>query len=436
LRALTWACAAPGGGEVALRLAGALAPFWEIAGHLGEGRAWLERALAWASALAWAQGDARQAEAQAEHALRLYRELDDVRGIVEVASNVLAIVAFYRGEIESAERLAQESRARADALADPWSQARARDAVAVVRSSQGDLEAVAALRAESLRLYRAAGDTRGVALTLNRLAGLAARQGKHARAVQRSAEAEGLFEELGDRGGVAEALFLRGRALHEGGDDVAAAAHHTRSLTLRRERGDLWGSTLAAFFLVLLLRERGAGPGWDEAHGVLARVEDALPLVAGWDEALNVALNVRALLGAVARDRGDVAEAGTHDRAVLTRAVETGAAGRPAIATALALALWDVAAEAAARGEPWRAARLAGAAAALQDQGAPVDHDPLRIRLTPSPADEAARRRLEDDLRALLGEERLLAALDQGRALGEGAVLVDALDLLALSGRR
>jgi hypothetical protein len=449
--ALGWACAAPGGEEVALRLAGALAPFWEIAGHLREGRAWLERvlargegvsgailakALAGASALAWAQGDPQRAEALGERALRLYRELDDGRGIVEVASNVLVFGAFYRGEMEAAERLAQESQARADALADPWSQARARDAVAALHAAQGDLEAVAALRAESLRLYRAAGDTRGVALTVSRLAGLAVRQGAYAQAAQRGAEAQGLFEELGDRGGVAETLFLRGRALHEGGDDEAAAALYARSLALRRERGDLWGSMLASFYLVLLLRDRGAGPGWDEAREVLVRVEDELPRVAGWEEALNVALNVRALLGAVARDRGDAAEADAHFRAVVTRAAQGDIAERPAIASALVLALGEVTADAAARGEPWRAARLAGAAAALQHAGALRGRDPLGIRLSLARVDEARRLRLEDDLRAALGEEGLEAALDEGRALGAPAALVDALGVASRSGRR
>jgi hypothetical protein len=193
---------------------------------------------------------------------------------------------------------------------------------------------------------------------------------------------------------------------------------------------------LASFYLVLLLRDRGAGPGWDEAREVLARAEDELPRAAGWDEALHVALHVRALLGAVARDRGDVVAARTHFRAVVARAAQGDIAERPAIAIALALALGEVAADAATRGEPWRAARLAGAAAALQGQGAQGDRDPLRIRLSLARADEAARRRLEGDLRAMLGEEGLEAALDEGRALGARTALVDALGVVSLSGRR
>jgi hypothetical protein len=193
---------------------------------------------------------------------------------------------------------------------------------------------------------------------------------------------------------------------------------------------------LASFYLVLLLRERGVGPGWDEAREVLAGVEDELPRVAGWEEALNVALNVRALLGALAQDRGDVAEARAHYRAVVTRAAQGDVAERPAIASALALALREVAADAAARGEPWRAALLAGAAAALQRAGALRGRDPLGIRLSLAPADEAARHRLEDDLRAMLGEAGLETARAEGRALGARAAVVDALGVASLSGRR
>jgi hypothetical protein len=149
-----------------------------------------------------------------------------------------------------------------------------------------------------------------------------------------------------------------------------------------------------------------------------------------------VALNVRALLGAVARDRGDAVEARSHFQAVVVRAAQAEAAERPATAStlALALALREVATEAAARGEPWRAARLAGAAAALQREGALRGHDPLRIRLSLARADEAARLRLEDGLLAILGEEGLEAALDEGRVLGARAALVDALAVFSRPG--
>jgi hypothetical protein len=118
----------------------------------------------------------------------------------------------------------------------------------------------------------------------------------------------------------------------------------------------------------------------------------------------------------------------------VARAAQAEAAERPAIASALALALREAAAGAASRGEPWRAARLAGAAAAMQQADAEGGRNPGTIRLSPSPADEAARLRLEDDLRAMLGEEGLEAALDEGHALGAGAALVDALGVFSRPG--
>jgi predicted ATPase/class 3 adenylate cyclase len=109
--ALGWA-RERGAAEEGLRLAGALWRFWEIHGDWGEGRDWLEgalaggghgvpaaraRALHGAGILAFRQGDAGRAVARLEEALDLYRELGDTCAIAASLGN-LGLVAYRQGE--------------------------------------------------------------------------------------------------------------------------------------------------------------------------------------------------------------------------------------------------------------------------------------------------------------------------------------------------
>jgi non-specific serine/threonine protein kinase len=442
--ALRWACDAGGSAALAVRLAGALARFWEIGGYLTEGRAWLERALALdggddaararalagASELAFAQADRQTVEALGGQALALYRALGDERGIVRVVTGTLAFIALLRGEMDTAERLAQESRVLAAGLEDPWSQARALDLLAQVHAFRRDLAPIAVLRADSLRRYRTAGDVRGVALTLNRLAGLALRQGDYAQAAGRAAEALGLFEELADRGGVAESLFLQGRALQEHGDEVRARALYEHSLALRRERGDRRGSALSAFYLALLLRARG------ETETARTLAADVLPHAEG--EGSDEAIDVLALLGALAGDHGYDAEARRRYRAALALAQHMGASGqhtgtrgRPGGSAALSLALLDGARRAHACGDAERAARLDGAVSTLLGAPTAAGVEPVAMRLVLSEADDMRRQRLTSALQGALGERRLEAAREEGRALGLAAAIDEALRVLS-----
>ena len=84
-----------------VRLAGALAAFWNVRGHAAEGLQRITtaleheaqaparaKALAGASGLAWARGDHARSQDLAEQALALYRELGDSTGMVEALANL------------------------------------------------------------------------------------------------------------------------------------------------------------------------------------------------------------------------------------------------------------------------------------------------------------------------------------------------------------
>jgi predicted ATPase/DNA-binding SARP family transcriptional activator len=193
--ALAWAQAQPEG-EVELRLAAAFARYWWLRGHLREGRAALERALArssdapserrvvahrGAAAIAMAQGAHDDALAHAEHAVELSRRSDHA---VELARslNGLGNIAVARGD-----------HARARAVFD-----------------------------ESIELARESSDERVLATLLSNAGNLALNEGDYERATALARESIALAEKLGQREGVAIGRLNIGVARILGGHTTEA----------------------------------------------------------------------------------------------------------------------------------------------------------------------------------------------------------------------
>jgi tetratricopeptide (TPR) repeat protein len=217
--ALNWA-RERGDVEARLRLAGALQPFWRIRGYLGEGRGWLDAALATGSEaqaaprakasqgagiLAAMQTDYERAAALYEDALALYRELEDKRGIAQVLQNV-AYVAYQRTEYAQAVALCQEA----------------------------------------LVLFRELGDKRGIAGTLRDLGWCTSVQpDAHLDVVALGEEARSLYRELGDKSGSADALLMLAYDAYHVGNYARSEELYQELLGLRREVGDTVGVTAA-----------------------------------------------------------------------------------------------------------------------------------------------------------------------------------------------
>ena len=216
--ALSWARARAHGDE-GLRLAAALAPFWEFRGHIAEGRRWLEemlaafpgtphvraRALNAAGILVLRGGGHQAALTLYRESLTLRREFNDTLRMAVSLSNI-GSAHVELGEYEQAEPAYTEALDYYRALGDQSGVATAFNNLAVATRELGQYERAEALATESLALRREQGDLRGVAEATNNLAQAAFVQGRYKRAAALFKEGLRLSREVGDMIRLLEAL--------------------------------------------------------------------------------------------------------------------------------------------------------------------------------------------------------------------------------------
>src|SRR5260370_5436469 len=166
--------------ELALRLGGALAQFWEIRGYMSEGRHWLERvlsisrgvrsavrakALIGAGRIASFQDDFGQAEAWCRQGLALYRELGDRRGSA-AALLICGDAAMMRSEYAEARSQLEEALALFREVGDSVGTVSVLYLLANVLFFQGDYARAHALLEESRVRSKEAGDVQSYAASL------------------------------------------------------------------------------------------------------------------------------------------------------------------------------------------------------------------------------------------------------------------------------
>lgn len=208
--ALEWARG--GGSKVAgLRLAGALAEFWRLHGHLTEGSQWLARMLAGApcapepvrakallefGSLVLRQGAISEASRMGDESLALYRELGDQDGIAH-ALVLSGSAAHFLGNDEQAKLLLQESLPLFEQVGDRSGYAYAQLWMARGEMRRGEHARAAALLEVSLGVFREVGDKDNLSFALGSLGDLARHQGDYARAASLRKESLRLAWEAG-----------------------------------------------------------------------------------------------------------------------------------------------------------------------------------------------------------------------------------------------
>ncbi len=274
-----------------LQLATSLWLFWEVRGHLTEGRRWLDAALSTTAVISpdqradavnaagnlardqgdhsravelhgeslelrrqtgdrhgvgrslvnlgnvmLDQGDYDQASRHYAEALELFRQIHQTWDVANALNN-LGIAFGYLGDDERATEMLEEALAIRKEMGELASQARSLDALGVLRYRRGELEQAARLHAESLELRRQLGDKRGIGIALNNLGAVARTRGELATAARLAEESLTIRREIGDRHGEVLSLSVLADVARERGDQDAARSLFLEALTLQRRAG-------------------------------------------------------------------------------------------------------------------------------------------------------------------------------------------------------
>jgi predicted ATPase/DNA-binding SARP family transcriptional activator len=251
--ALQWALKT-GEAELALRLGGALWWFWSVRGHYGEGRRWLEQALAMdgritpgsmamaragVGALARDQGDLDRAEEAAARGLELLAE-EATENSGEANLHLLftlAHVALEREDYSRAAGLFEESLAWSREMGHDWGLASSVMSLATVTHVQGDLDRAIELYEESMELYKKRGDKLGLAWCLDNLGLVMYSLGDLGQAAKLTEDGVALLRELGAGADTAVALSNLGWMVLLQNDLDRAADLFEESLSLAWESG-------------------------------------------------------------------------------------------------------------------------------------------------------------------------------------------------------
>ena len=257
--------------ERALRLCIALLGFWEIRGYMGEGLAFLERALAarqgvpsplqaqalhGAAFLALMLDDYARAQDLLRECQSLFRESGDRVGmanILQLQGNLALVTNSYK----LARRLLDEALAIYREEGETSRIASTREALAQVAIAQCDYAAAQSLLEKDIASFQARGEQYRTAYPLYLLARMFfLSQLGQTEALALAEESLSLFRAVGDKRFIAYTLTLLGQILlmEKGGESSAASSMVEESIAALRSMGDRSGTARA---LIALARIRG-----------------------------------------------------------------------------------------------------------------------------------------------------------------------------------
>ena len=254
--------------EAALRMAGALWRYWEVRGHVAEGREQLLPRLAaadpetpaivrarghlGAGICTWYQGDFETATAHYETSVALYRSLGDRRGVARPLT-YLAWLDTYRGEFARARALAEEAvgicREVGDRQGETWATAR----LGIVAHWAGDPAKAAPLLERALETSREMGDDLGTGWWLLMLGQVLITLNQLDRAMALEVECAQCTRDLGDRRDYAFALQSQAAILHLQGFTGQALGLLQETARILAELGDLFGLATTLFSYIIPL---------------------------------------------------------------------------------------------------------------------------------------------------------------------------------------
>jgi predicted ATPase len=291
-----------------LRLAVAMAPYWEARGYLDEGRHWLEivlaasrtggascavrmQALLAAGTLALSQRDLAPADSMLSEALEAARALANRRSEAEALAR-LASVQRHLDAVERALMLSDESVSLGRQLDDDATlalallhQGMAFGAQALLSGARGDAERAIVVLEECLMLYRRLGDVRQIATAATVLGRTSRLTGDHARSAALLREAVVTLSAIGDQANLVDALGGLAHAAMAQGKSKQAARWLAAGRALRHALGMRYSAPNNAYDLNIreALQRQMSASEFDEAYaaGAAMSLDQVLAELAG-----------------------------------------------------------------------------------------------------------------------------------------------------------
>ncbi|REE94960.1 BTAD domain-containing putative transcriptional regulator [Thermomonospora umbrina] len=393
----------------ALRLVNGLSWYWYLRGRFGEARRSLDavldldapvpaaaraRAVVWRAATALVLRDGADPHALTRDTLRHVEAFDDPRDLAWAQWALGAGLSGF-GDAAASDALAGRALEGFEALGERWGTAAALSVRAWNAMARGDLRAAGHAAERGMRLFGELGDRWGRLQSLDNLASVAEIAGDLPRGERIRREAMDIAEDLELSCDVP--FLLCGLA-----ENALLSGDHGRAEELFARAGRM--AAAQSVRLVVNLAEVGLGRA-ARRRGDLDAAETLLCGVLDWHRRLGYEPGTAALiwaeLGFVAELRGDAPTALRRHAEGHAAAVALGDA------RAVALSLEGLAGAHALAGDPVRAARLLGAAAAARETaGAPA-----------APGERPDVDRAADRARAALGEAAFLAEYGRGGSL-------------------
>jgi predicted ATPase/class 3 adenylate cyclase len=265
---------ASGNEGMMLQLAGSLWRYWEIRGHLSDGRTWLETALVknlsapdytranglgGAGHLARQQGDYERARTLHEQSLTLFQAMEDKLGAARQL-NALGEIAQNLGDYTRAVELHEESLSLRREISDREGIAVSLRQLGVIARDRGQYERARELLEKSLILERELGDKLLLAISLNDLGLVAHALCDYEQAVSLFEEAMSLQRELNDRLGISNSLQNLGNVAKDQGNFKQAQVFDQECLALKKELGDKRGISRVFVTLAEIAFRQGRYP--------------------------------------------------------------------------------------------------------------------------------------------------------------------------------